>query len=200
MTLQSLIPQLAKSSHLLKALLFLAVAVSFVSCSSDSDPYAGYYYPTNEELEQQKIYDDQVIHQYFKDSYQFFVDNNVDTTDVVKTSTGLYYLKLEEGTGNMVVAGNSVDVHYVGKRITSENGKVVANQKFDSSYDRGEAFNVVVGAGQVIKGWDEGLQLMHEGERGVLFIPSHLGYGYSGSGTIPPYAVLAFDVEVLDIK
>lgn len=200
MNLQFLILQFAKRSHLLRALFTLVVAASFASCSSE-DPYAGYYgVPTQEEQEQQKIYDDKVIHQYFKDSYQFFVNNNVDTTDVVSTATGLYYLKLKEGTGDKVQAGNSVDVHYIGKRMTSENGKIVANEKFDSSYDRGEAFNVVVGAGQVIKGWDEGLQLMHEGERGVLFIPSHLGYSYSGSGTIPPYSVLVFDVEVLDIK
>ena len=84
-------------------------------------------------------------------------------------------------------------VHYTG---TLENGK-----KFDSSRDRGEPFSFVLGAGQVIRGWDEGLALMNVGSRAQLTIPPQLGYGSSGAGNvIPPNATLIFDVELVGVK
>ena len=68
-----------------------------------------------------------------------------------------------------------------------------------SSYDRGEPFVFDIGQGQVIKGWDEGISYMHEGGEATLIIPSSLGYGSSGAGSIPPYSTLIFEVKLINI-
>jgi FKBP-type peptidyl-prolyl cis-trans isomerase FkpA len=110
-----------------------------------------------------------------------------------KTSSGLYYIVKEKGTGAQPQPGQTVVVHYTGKLL---NGN-----KFDSSVDRGTPFEFKLGAGQVIQGWDEGIALMKVGEKGTLLIPSSLGYGPRGAGgAIPPNAVLIFDVELVGIK
>ena len=101
----------------------------------------------------------------------------------------------EEGTGDRVVkAGDTVSVQYT--------GKLVDGTKFDSSYDHGgQPFSFTVGAGQVIKGWDQGLLGAKVGEKRTLTIPSDLGYGATGAGAaIPPNATLIFDIEVVSIK
>ena len=101
----------------------------------------------------------------------------------------------EEGTGDRVVkAGDTISVHYT--------GKLVDGTKFDSSLDRGTPFTFIVGVGQVIKGWDQGLLGAKVGEKRTLTIPSDLGYGAAGAGggKIPPNATLIFDVEVISIK
>jgi peptidylprolyl isomerase len=109
------------------------------------------------------------------------------------TPSGLKVEILQEGNGPVPQKGQTVVVHYTG---TLENGK-----KFDSSRDRGEPFSFVLGAGQVIRGWDEGLALMNVGSRAKLTIPSQLGYGSSGAGNvIPPNATLIFDVELVGVK
>ncbi|MEX0270861.1 FKBP-type peptidyl-prolyl cis-trans isomerase [Leptolyngbyaceae cyanobacterium UHCC 1019] len=108
----------------------------------------------------------------------------------VTTASGLKYLDLVEGTGADPVKGQTVSVHYIG---TLEDGT-----KFDSSRDRGAPFKFKLGAGQVIKGWDEGLSTMKIGGRRQLVIPPGLGYGDRGAGgVIPPNATLIFDVELL---
>ena len=110
-----------------------------------------------------------------------------------KTSSGLYYVIDKKGTGPNPTPGQTVDVHYTGTLL---NG-----QKFDSSRDRGEPFSFMIGKGQVIGGWDEGIALLNKGAKARLFIPSHLGYGAHGAGAdIPPNSVLIFDVELIDIK
>ncbi len=73
-------------------------------------------------------------------------------------------------------------------------------EKFDSSYDRGEPFEFTLGAGQVIKGWDEGISYMKEGGKATLIMPSSLAYGAYGAGIIPPYTSLIFEVELIDVK
>jgi len=109
------------------------------------------------------------------------------------TPSGLKVEILKEGNGPLPQKGKTVVVHYTG---TLENGK-----KFDSSRDRGEPFSFVLGAGQVIRGWDEGLALMNVGSRARLTIPPQLGYGSSGAGNvIPPNATLIFDVELVGVK
>ncbi len=98
----------------------------------------------------------------------------------------------QEGSGDRADIGMSVSVHYTGML---EDGTV-----FDSSIPRGQPFNFTLGAGQVIKGWDLGVEGMKVGEKRNLVIPPHLGYGVRGAGaTIPPNATLIFDVELLEV-
>jgi peptidylprolyl isomerase len=112
---------------------------------------------------------------------------------VVTTASGLKYTDVKVGTGATPKKGQTVIVHYVG---TLENGT-----KFDSSRDRGQPFDFIIGTGQVIKGWDEGLSTMKVGGRRNLIIPAKLGYGERGAGgAIPPNATLLFDVELLGVK
>ncbi|HEY5973515.1 MAG TPA: FKBP-type peptidyl-prolyl cis-trans isomerase [Geobacteraceae bacterium] len=110
----------------------------------------------------------------------------------VTTASGLKYTDIKVGTGASPVKGKMVTVHYTG---TLTNGK-----KFDSSVDRGQPFQFVIGVGQVIPGWDEGVMSMKVGGKRKLVIPPNLGYGAQGAGgVIPPNATLNFDVELLDV-
>jgi FKBP-type peptidyl-prolyl cis-trans isomerase len=113
---------------------------------------------------------------------------------VVTTGSGLQYEDLKEGTGEAAKSGDTVEVHYTG--WLKDGGK-----KFDSSLDRGKPFSFRLGAGMVIKGWDEGVAGMKVGGKRKLTIPSKLGYGERGAGgAIPPNADLVFEVELLKIK
>ncbi len=112
--------------------------------------------------------------------------------------SGLQYeiLQAAPADGKSPAAGQRVAVHYTG--WLDKNGEPGA--KFDSSVDRGEPFVFVVGVGQVIKGWDEGVLSMKVGEKRRLVIPANLGYGSRGAGAvIPPNATLIFDVELLGV-
>src|SRR3984885_1849701 len=113
------------------------------------------------------------------------------------TPSGLIYTDTEVGAGAEAASGNSVSVHYTGwlQEAGGQKGK-----KFDSSVDRGEPFGFRLGAGQVIKGWDEGVAGMKIGGKRALIIPSELGYGARGAGgVIPANAILIFDVELLGV-
>ena len=104
------------------------------------------------------------------------------------------------GDGEEAVAGNSVDVHYTGW-LFDEKAADLKGQKFDSSLDRGQLFSFPLGAGHVIKGWDEGVAGMKIGGKRTLVIPSDMGYGPRGAGgVIPPNATLVFDVELHGIN
>ncbi len=112
---------------------------------------------------------------------------------VITTKSGLQYIDLKEGTGETAKAGDVVEVHYTG---WLKDGK-----KFDSSKDRGKPFSFKLGAGNVIRGWDEGVAGMKVGGKRKLIIPPNLGYGERGAGgVIPPNAELTFEVELLGIK
>lgn len=120
-----------------------------------------------------------------------FLAKNAKKPGVVTLPSGLQYQVLREGNGRRPNASDQVECHYEGTLI---NGQV-----FDSSYRRGET--ATFGLNQVIKGWTEGLQLMQEGSKYRFFIPYSLAYGERGAGqSIPPYAALIFDVELIKVK
>jgi FKBP-type peptidyl-prolyl cis-trans isomerase len=111
----------------------------------------------------------------------------------VTTASGLRYTDLKAGSGAEAKTGNVVEVHYTG---WLENGT-----KFDSSHDRNQPFRFKLGAGQVIRGWDEGVAGMKIGGKRKLVIPAELGYGRTGAGgVIPPGATLVFEVELLGVS
>ena len=117
----------------------------------------------------------------------------------MKSATGLEYDIIKEGTGDAASKnGDRVSVHYTGWLQNADGTK---GMKFDSSVDRGTPFVFNLGAGQVIKGWDEGVAGMKIGEKRTLIIPAQLGYGSRGAGgMIPGGATLIFDVELLKIN
>ena len=124
-------------------------------------------------------------------------DESADAKPNMETKTlpdGLQIIDEIVGTGQEALAGNIVSVNYVG---TLTNGS-----KFDSSYDRGRPFAFILGAGQVIKGWDEGVAGMKIGGKRKLIIPPSLGYGAQsmGNGLIPANSTLIFEVELLGIQ
>ena len=125
-----------------------------------------------------------------KEKGEKYLAENAKKEGVITTKSGLQYMVLKEGTGRAPKATDSVKCHYEGFLI---DGTV-----FDSSVQRGEP--AVFGLQQVIAGWTEGLQLMKEGGKTRFFIPYLLGYGPSGAGnSIPPYAALIFDVELIKV-
>ncbi|MUH38280.1 peptidylprolyl isomerase [Zobellia amurskyensis] len=110
-----------------------------------------------------------------------------------ETESGLRYKMIQKGTGAQAEKGQTVSVHYEGSLL---NGQV-----FDSSYKRNQPIDFQLGVGQVIPGWDEGIQLLKVGDKARLVIPSSLGYGSAGAGgVIPPNATLLFDVELMGVK
>jgi peptidylprolyl isomerase len=121
------------------------------------------------------------------------VMTEVAEEDYTTTESGLKYYDLVEGTGETPQAGQTVVVHYTG---WLEDGT-----KFDSSVDRGQPFSFILGMGNVIPGWDEGVATMKVGGKRQLVVPPELGYGEQGAGaTIPPNATLIFEVELLEIQ
>ena len=109
-----------------------------------------------------------------------------------QTDSGLRYKIIQKGSGAQAEKGKSVSVHYEG---SLDNGQV-----FDSSYRRKDPITFTLGIGQVIQGWDEGIELLKEGDKARFVIPSYLGYGERGAGgVIPPNATLVFDVELVKV-
>ena len=116
---------------------------------------------------------------------------------MINTATGLQYEDTVVGDGAEATKGQTVTVHYTGWLY--EDGEPGA--KFDSSKDRRDPFQFILGAGMVIRGWDEGVAGMKIGGARTLIIPSELGYGSRGAGgVIPPNATLKFDVELLELS
>jgi FKBP-type peptidyl-prolyl cis-trans isomerase len=108
------------------------------------------------------------------------------------TASGLTFMVTRHGTGPQLKVGDTVQVHYTG---LLSNGMT-----FDSSLERGEPIEFPLGASRVIKGWDEGILLLHVGDQATLIIPPQLGYGARGKGAIPPEATLIFIIEVVGVK
>jgi len=143
--------------------------------------------PTAEEATEQEVTVEET------DTQATEAESQASEEEIITTESGLQYVMIEEGSGEMPQTGDLVQVHYTG---TLEDGT-----KFDSSVDRGEPFEFVLGRGQVIQGWDEGIALLREGGKAKLIIPPELAYGERGAGgVIPPNATLIFDVELLSFK
>lgn len=111
----------------------------------------------------------------------------------VTTASGLTYIVTKPGAGAHLKAGDTIIVNYT--------GLLTNGLKFDSSLDRGEPFSFPLGAGRVIKGWDEGFEKLKVGDHATLIVPPSIGYGARGAGgVIPPDATLIFIVEVIGVK
>ncbi|ACN15231.1 Mip1 [Desulforapulum autotrophicum HRM2] len=122
---------------------------------------------------------------------KIFLEENSKKEDVKTTESGLQYKVITQGSGKKPAVSNTVETHYEGKTL---DGVI-----FDSSYKRGQTTTFPVNG--VIKGWTEALQLMAEGSKYELYIPSELAYGAAGSGsTIEPYSTLIFTVELIAVK
>ncbi len=116
---------------------------------------------------------------------------------MITNESGLQYLDTTIGDGAVAESGQQVSVHYTGWLYAND----TQGAKFDSSKDRGDPFEFSLGAGMVIRGWDEGVAGMQVGGARTLIIPPALGYGARGAGgVIPPNATLKFDVELLAVK
>jgi len=123
--------------------------------------------------------------------------SNIASAEMKTSATGLKYEDTKVGTGAEPKIGQMLSMHYTGWLYND--GK--KGKKFDSSLDRGAPFEFALGQGQVIGGWDEGIQTMKVGGKRTLIIPPALGYGARGAGgVIPPNATLIFDVELLGAK
>lgn len=113
--------------------------------------------------------------------------------DMTQTASGLLYKITKKGSGTKAEAGKNVAVHYA--------GRLANGNEFDNSFKRGEPIEFTVGTGQVIRGWDEGLLLLNEGDEATFIIPPDLAYGTRGAGgVIPPNAWLIFDVKLVQVK
>ena len=113
--------------------------------------------------------------------------------DMTQTASGLLYKITKKGSGAKAEAGKNVAVHYA--------GRLANGNEFDSSFKRGQPIEFTVGTGQVIRGWDEGLLLLNEGDEATFIIPPDLAYGTRGAGgVIPPNAWLIFDVKLVQVK
>jgi FKBP-type peptidyl-prolyl cis-trans isomerase len=120
-----------------------------------------------------------------------FLATNKSQPGVQTTASGLQYKVVTEGTGKQPKATDTVEVHY--------RGTLIDGTEFDSSYKRGQTISFPLN--RVIAGWTEGLQLMKEGGKSILYIPYTLGYGANGAqGAIPGYAALIFEVELVKVK
>ncbi len=111
--------------------------------------------------------------------------------NATKTQYGMYRVVLKEGTGATIPSGKTVKVDYTGKLM---NGQI-----FDSSAGK-QPLEFPIGQGAVIPGWEQALMMMKKGEKSIFFIPSNLAYGEQGSGPIPPFSPLIFEMEVIDVK
>lgn len=149
-------------------LIFSLMAFALASCLNEEEPV------------DQVAVDDQAIQEYL----------DVNGLQAEKTDLGLYFIIDVEGNGEVPELTDTVTVHY--------EGRLLNDQVFDSSYDRGEPLEIRLN--QVIPGWQVGIPLFSKGGSGTLFIPSWLAYGRQSVGSIPPNSVLIFDVELIDFR
>lgn len=178
--------------RLAQALFMLAVLVSFASCKKEQDPFKNPCIATEDEKKVQQEIDVKVIKKYFR-------ENDIDTTDMLVTDSGIHYFKLTQSNGEEIKTGDRVSVHYIGKFINKKSFE--ESTTFDNSYPRGTPFTVCVDARNtgcsVIEGWNQALKLMRVGETYLFYIPSYMAYGPCGSQNIMPNEVLSFEIQTL---
>lgn len=168
----------------LVALLAAAMVVTAAGCSKKTDDESADA-PAAEPIEQAAP--DEVV-------------TEITDVRVIEIAPGLNARVLREGDGQVAQAGDVVVVHYTGW-LYDEKAQNMRGQKFDSSVDRGEHFQFPLGAGRVIKGWDQGVAGMAIGEVRELTIAPEMGYGDRGAGNvIPPGATLVFEVELFELQ
>lgn len=129
--------------------------------------------------------DDKLLNEYFK-------KNKIKAT---QTKTGMYYVISKKGTGENLKPGQKVSMRYLGTFLSGERFDGNMDNKFVSTRN-GATFDFVLGQGQVIRGWDDGLQYFNVGAQGYLYLPSSHGYGPVQNGPIPANSILVFQVEV----
>lgn len=134
----------------------------------------------------QKAKDDQIIKDYLK-------SKNITAS---KTPSGLYYTILKKGSGENAKKGQKVSMNYLGKFLDGKSFDGNMDENFKSTK---APLAFTLGVGQVIPGWDEGVQLLNPGTRATIILPSGIAYGARGVGPIPPNSVLLFDVELLSV-
>ena len=178
----------------------------------DADTFAKYYFGDNLGVEAKEVFADVKLLDYktkeqldamerarIEDLAMYKAQDENLRADYLKENkitvspreSGLYYIQTKAGKGKQAEAGKVVTVHYTGKLL---NGAV-----FDSSEERGEPITFMLGVGQVILGWEEGIALMKEGGKARFITPSEIAYGEEGGGPIPPSATLIFDVELISV-
>ena len=164
----------------------IVVTLSIVSIKSMDD----YKKEMDQKANMQAQSDDKTLQDYF-------AKNNIKPT---KTASGLYYTITKPGAGENVKPGQMATMNYIGKTLEGKQFDANVDENFQAIKDR-TPFTFPVGAGQVIKGWDEGVQLLNKGSKAVLYIPSPLAYGaQSPSPDLAANSILVFNVEVTDIK
>lgn len=146
---------------------------------------------TSQEIEnEQQAYMDEKMKEEKYTIERYLKDNKLS---VQPTASGLYYISNLKGKGTEADSGKIVGVQYVGKFL---DGRV-----FDSSLESGKPFEFQLGRGEVVTGWEEGIEMMRVGDKATLLVPSHLAYGERGAGNvIPPYSPLLFEVELISVK
>lgn len=171
------------TSLLLLPLLAALLAGGVSSCKKDTTAVED-----TAALEAQKKVDDAAITAYVA----------AKSLTATRTASGLYYVKVDMATPTAAqpTAGKTVVVNYYGRLLTG----TTEGKKFDSSYDRSQPFEFKLGAGQVIRGWDEAVAQMRVGDAWRVIIPSYLAYGTSTAGAIPPNSVLIFYIKLERIK
>jgi FKBP-type peptidyl-prolyl cis-trans isomerase FkpA len=168
-----------KISHTIVA---LVMAVTMTACSQGDDRSTETNEPTDA-IEEQAV-----------------IEENTNVAERFEVSPGLSAKILQPGYGRAAEAGDYVEVHYTGW-LYDEQAEDNRGVKFDSSVDRGQKFNFMLGAGQVIKGWDSGVAGMLIGEKRELTLAPEMGYGNRGAGNvIPPGATLVFEVELFGLE
>jgi len=165
-----------------QAILAIVLAVTFTACSKqDGEPAAN--------SEPADIIEEQTV-----------TENGGSEMAILEVAPGLTAKILQTGYGRAAEAGDHVDVHYTGW-LYDEQSADHRGDKFDSSVDRGQKFQFTLGAGQVIKGWDQGVAGMLIGEKRELTLSPDMGYGDRGAGNvIPPGATLVFEVELFGLE